>query len=223
MFLCVHHGIFVSRNEYHHLNHQCLRVWSSLPSILRISQNIDPGHNTWCRELDDVHPLHPEGSDSKLHLFKFQNVSLRWICAVANLPLSCRILICATVKRHYIKYGHTLHRYRSSSFPIASHSPGTFRHLSLLTYCFSMQFRAEGILHARAAGQDRERHEEQINEGRKQKKRCWIPQPMTGSEAIFTILGYRSGYRWISLRVSLWSLESTFPPHACFQTMEGVQ
>ena len=33
--------------------------------------------------------------------------------------------ICATVERHYIKYGHTLDRYRSSIFPIASHSPGT--------------------------------------------------------------------------------------------------
>ena len=32
--------------------------------------------------------------------------------------------ICATVERHYIQYGHTLHRYRSSIFPIASHSPG---------------------------------------------------------------------------------------------------
>ena len=31
----------------------------------------------------------------------------------------------ATVERHYIKHGHTLQSYRSSSFPIASHSPGT--------------------------------------------------------------------------------------------------
>ena len=33
--------------------------------------------------------------------------------------------ICATVESHYIKYGHTLHGYRLSIFPIAAHSPGT--------------------------------------------------------------------------------------------------
>ena len=35
------------------------------------------------------------------------------------------IYIYSTVERHYIKHGHTLQSYRSSSFPIASHSPGT--------------------------------------------------------------------------------------------------
>lgn len=66
----------------------------------------------------------------------------------------------------------------------------------------------------RAARQERERHEEQINEGRKQKKGCWIPQPLTGSELFspfsgiaLGIDGYRFGYRSEALNPPLPMLE----------------
>ena len=42
-----------------------------------------------------------------------------------DLSICICTIICATVERHYMKHGHTLQRYRPSSFPIPSHSPGT--------------------------------------------------------------------------------------------------
>ena len=60
-----------------------------------------------------------------------------------------------------------------------------------------------------------QRKEWRANQWRKKTEERMVASPThDGERAIFTIWGYRSGYRRVSPWVSLWSLESPFPPRA---------
>ena len=166
--------------------------------------------------------------------------------------------MCDGRKTLYIKYGHTLHRYRSSIFPIASHSPGThflnasirlrkiartkikqslffssktcFRALAvafdlakdewlrLFAPCClllprNLRLQETGCSPARILqessfrcsfvlkifykrGWSGQRKEWRANQWRKKTEERMVASPThDGERAIFTILGYRSGYR----------------------------